>query len=211
MFLCVADESFALHTLPSTVSALCKVNFICRLAAVVVLPMTRAMASIPNIPNVNSGTSVLVVIWILAGIAICVGIVRLISRAKTAGHLSADDYVMTLSLVSPAIACFEVNRRLRIYQLSGLVCTALVSSAVASGLGRHPQYLDPDQRFNALKFEIIEQPFVVLSPDFGRIPFAMFLIQILRKSMRQRRFLYFTIVCQLIVNIITAILFVIQC
>ena len=50
-----------------------------------------------------------------------------------------------------------------------------------------------------------------MTPVFGRISFALFLIQVLRKNIKRRRFLYMIIVTQVIVNVTTSALILAQC
>ena len=63
----------------------------------------------------------------------------------------------------------------------------------------------------AIKYDYIEQPFIVMSSCFGRISFMLFLLQIIQKMVIRRRFLYTLIALQFAVNASTAIIIMVQC
>ena len=50
--------------------------------------------------DVSYGPSLLTTCWIFAAVATVIVTLRLVTRITSAGHLSADDYFMTVSLVS---------------------------------------------------------------------------------------------------------------
>lgn len=88
---------------------------------------------------------------------------------------------------------------------------ALISIAVSFGFGRHLASLEPTRSVQALKFESIQQPFHVMSSAFGRISFAVFLVEIFQKFMARRRFLYSLMALQFAINGTTAMIIMLQC
>ncbi|KAL9071310.1 MAG: hypothetical protein Q9161_004326 [Pseudevernia consocians] len=88
---------------------------------------------------------------------------------------------------------------------------ALISIAVSWGFGRHLTSLDPTRSIQAIKYNYIQQPLHVMSSCFGRISFALFLIEIIQKFPTRRRFLYSLAAIQLAVNGSTAIIIMVQC
>ena len=88
---------------------------------------------------------------------------------------------------------------------------ALISIAVSWGFGRHLTSLNPTRSIQALKYESIQQPFHVMSSCFGRISFALFLVEIIQNFITRRRFLYLLMALQFAVNGITAIIIMVQC
>lgn len=88
---------------------------------------------------------------------------------------------------------------------------ALLSVAVSYGFGRHIVSLAPTRSIQAIKYNYIQQPFHVMSSCFGRISFALFLVEIIQKFITQRRFLYLLAALQFAVNGSTAILIMAQC
>ena len=92
-----------------------------------------------------------------------------------------------------------------------MINMALISIAVSWGFGRHLASLDPTRSIQALKYDYIQQPFHVMSSCFGRISFALFLVEIVQKFVMRRRFLYALMVSQFAVNGTTAIIIMVQC
>lgn len=88
---------------------------------------------------------------------------------------------------------------------------SLISIAVSWGFGRHLATLEPTRSIQALKYDYIQQPFHVMSSCFGRISFALFLVEIVQKFVTRRRFLYSLMALQFTVNGITAIIITVQC
>ena len=88
---------------------------------------------------------------------------------------------------------------------------ALISIAVSWGFGRHLKTLEPTRSIQALKYDYLQQPFHVMSSCFGRISFALFLVEIIQKFIAQKRFLYSLMALQFAVNGSTATLIMAQC
>jgi len=65
----------------------------------------------------------------------------------------------------------------------------LLSISVSWGLGRDLASLGPARSIQAVKYTFLLQLFIAMSPGFGRISFALFLVQIVQKNVKQRRFL----------------------
>lgn len=151
------------------------------------------MASIPKQDEENLGPLILTISWTLAAIAIIIVILRVLTRFKSKHGVRIDDYFMLLSLVC------------------GVANMTLISIAVSWGFGRHLASLDPVRVVQALKYDYIQQPLHVMSSPFGRISFALFLVEILLKKITRRGFLYSLMVLQFAVNGATATIILAQC
>ena len=88
---------------------------------------------------------------------------------------------------------------------------ALISIAVSWGFGRHLETLEPTRSIQALKYDYLQQPFHVMSSCFGRMSFALFLVDIIQKFTARKRFLYSLMALQFAINGSTAILIMVQC
>lgn len=151
------------------------------------------MESVQRQDEANLGPLMLALSWTLASIAIIVVILRVLTRFKGNHGLRIDDHFMILSLVC------------------GVINMALISIAVSWGFGRHLDSLEPTRSIQALKYDYIEQPFHVMSSCFGRISFALFLVEIIQINITRRRFLYSLMALQFAVNGSTAIIIMVQC
>ena len=150
--------------------------------------------------------------WTLAAIAIIIVILRVLVRLKRIHGLRTDDHVMILSLVSQCpftLRSWESANPLP--KVCGVINMALISIAVSWGFGRHLNTLEPTRSIQALKYDYLQQPFHVMSSCFGRISFALFLVEIIQKFVARKRFLYSLMALQFAVNGSTAILIMAQC
>ena len=98
-----------------------------------------------------------------------------------------------------------------LHEVCGIINMVLLSIAVSWGFGRHLTSLDPTRSIQAIKYNYIQQPFHVMSSSFGRISFALFLIEIVQKFVTRRRFLYSLAALQLAINGSTSIIILVQC
>lgn len=151
------------------------------------------MESVPRQDEGNLGPLMLALSWTLAAIAIIIVVLRVLTRLKRDHGLRIDDHFMILSLVC------------------GVINMSLISIAVSWGFGRHLTSLDPTRSIQALKYNDIQQPFHVMSSCFGRISFALFLVEIIQKFITRRRFLYSLMALQFAINGSTAIIILVQC
>ena len=92
-----------------------------------------------------------------------------------------------------------------------MINMALISIAVSWGFGRHLETLEPTRSIQALKYDYVQQPFHVMSSAFGRISFALFLVDIIQKFTARKRLLYSLMALQFAINGSTAILIMVQC
>ncbi|KAM0801496.1 hypothetical protein BDR22DRAFT_176098 [Usnea florida] len=151
------------------------------------------MDGVPRQNEENMGPPMLELSWTLAAIAINIVILRVLIRLKGKHGLRIDDYFMVLSLVC------------------GIINMVLLSIAVSWGFGRHLTSLDPTRSIQAIKYNYLQQPFHVMSSCFGRISFALFLIEIVQKFVSRRRFLYSLAAVQFAINGSTSIIILVQC
>ena len=78
-------------------------------------------------------------------------------------------------------------------------------------MGRHQEFLTPEQIVNTAKFVSLAEPFSIMGPGFGRISFALLILLIVPHNMTRRRILYFIIAAQFIVDIGIVIISLSQC
>jgi len=79
------------------------------------------------------------------------------------------------------------------------------------GLGRHIQFLSPDQIRFSIKYVYLCEFFSIMAPCFGRISYAFLLLQLVPPSKWPRRVLWVVISIQFIVDLGTVIVSFSQC
>lgn len=79
------------------------------------------------------------------------------------------------------------------------------------GLGHHIQYLTPLQITNSIKYIYLCEFFSIMSPCFGRISYAILLLQILPPTVKRKRFLWTIIGLQFVIDVGTVIISFAQC
>jgi len=89
--------------------------------------------------------------------------------------------------------------------------TILVQIALHYGLGRHIGTLDPVDAMNAIKWDYIAQPSSIMAPTFGRISFAMMLLNFAGLSRSRKLILYIIIFLQIVSNSLCFIFILVQC
>lgn len=96
-------------------------------------------------------------------------------------------------------------------QVLALGNSALVTISVNWGLGKHIEFLNPENISNSLKWALFAELFGVMSPCIGRISFALLLLNILPPGVRRRRFLWTIIGCQFVVDVVCVTIAYCQC
>jgi hypothetical protein len=92
-----------------------------------------------------------------------------------------------------------------------MVNTSLITRAVHHGVGRHIMYLDPPEIVQAIKHEILAQPFGVLAPTLARISFALFLMKFTGHRKMLKWALWSVVWLQAITNLAAIIQILAQC
>lgn len=97
-------------------------------------------------------------------------------------------------------------------QVSQVIGNALLTYAVQRGLGKHTFYLSLEDASHAVKFEYIAGAWGIISPTFGRISYALFLLSVIHLLTTVRRvFLWVLIVLQVALNLLALIIEFVQC
>jgi phosphoglycerol transferase MdoB-like AlkP superfamily enzyme len=96
-------------------------------------------------------------------------------------------------------------------QLAGATNTTLITLAVHHGIGRHIMYLTPYQIKEAIKFELLAQPWGIISPTLSRVSFALFLLKFAGQRKWIRWSLWSVIWIQVVANLATIIQIFAQC
>lgn len=92
-----------------------------------------------------------------------------------------------------------------------LVLSSFCSVSVHWGLGQHIQYLTPKQATNAIKWIYITEFFAIMTPNFGRISFALLLLDLIPPQPWRRNLLWTLIILQFVVDVATVIVTYAQC
>ncbi|KAF2438305.1 hypothetical protein P171DRAFT_504428 [Karstenula rhodostoma CBS 690.94] len=141
----------------------------------------------------NLGPDLLVVAWVFASISLIVVIMRTYVRVHILRRFNIDDWLIYLTFIL------------------ALCDSVLCTLAVRSGLGQHIHVLNPDQISNSVKYIYICEFFSIMSPCFGRISYAILLLQLIPTAKTQRRFLWTVIGIQFVVDVSTVIISFTQC
>jgi hypothetical protein len=92
-----------------------------------------------------------------------------------------------------------------------LANTSLLTVAIHHGIGRHMEYLSPEQRLLAMKYEFLSEPFGVTSATLARISFATFLLKFCIASRPWHWTVWSIIWTQAVGNIAIILLIFLQC
>lgn len=142
----------------------------------------------------NLGPLLQQVAWGWTGTAIFILGLRCYTRIKFKGYLSLDDYIMILAMV--AIRLSLGSTTLIPCQALGIACAVLTTEIVQAGFGQHIQYLSPAQISRSIYLVYITQPLAVWALVFGRVSFAVTLMQVVEANSFRRRFLMALITMQ---------------
>lgn len=144
-------------------------------------------------PNDSLAPNIEAVTWILAPLSILVVGARFYTRAIIVRRVEWDDWVMLLSLVLM------------------LVDSCFVQIAIHYGLGRQQSTLQEEDAIKAIMWDYLAQPPAIIGPAFGRISFAMLLLNLVKLMKSRRILLYALIVSQFVVNTLVYVLILAQC
>ncbi|KAI0152044.1 hypothetical protein F4776DRAFT_599985 [Hypoxylon sp. NC0597] len=141
------------------------------------------------------GPAVLGVAWTFAGISILIVALRFYVRLGIVKKLTLDDYVIILTLI------FSLGN------------SVLLTISTSWGLGRHIETFtsEPLSIVYTVKWVFFCELFAIMSPGFGRISFAILLLNLSPPSKTRRRFLWAIIWIQFVVDVGTVILIYAQC
>ncbi|KAG4033766.1 hypothetical protein MFRU_004g02690 [Monilinia fructicola] len=135
----------------------------------------------------------LLICWPLYGISALLIILRLLAKMKIHLKFALEDHLIIASM------------------LFGTCHIAFNTWGITFGLGRHYVFLTEWQASMAIRAKFIGEPFGIISPTLGRISFAVYLLRLLGHSQSIRRFLYFLIIQNAIVNFVALILIFFEC
>jgi hypothetical protein len=161
----------------------------------------------------NLGRTLDIIAWLFAAIAIIIVSVRCYVRLKVIRRVGIDDWLILLTLVSPTIPSgIRISPILIFFsQALALGDSSFCSVAVHWGLGRHIQFLTPEQIKYSIKWVYLCEFFAIMSPGFGRISFALLLLGLIPPTKWRRRFLWTVISIQFIVDVGTVLISFCQC
>ncbi|KAJ8067339.1 hypothetical protein OCU04_004692 [Sclerotinia nivalis] len=151
------------------------------------------MASMGNVEDISIASRILFICWPLYGISGILIMLRLIAKMKIHIPFALEDLLVILAMIF------------------GICHISLNTWGISFGIGRHVVFLTESQTAKALKAEFVSQPFGVISPTLGRISFAVHLTRLLGHSQNIRRFLYFLIAQNALINFLALILIFFQC
>ncbi|KAI4725631.1 hypothetical protein E4T49_06601 [Aureobasidium sp. EXF-10728] len=145
-------------------------------------------------PDVDQSRSVIKILWILLAMSTIVVTTRLTIKFRTTRRLYLDDILMAIAL------------------LLAWVHAIFLQISFFNGLGRHVFYLEPDNRYLALKYGFISLVWSYLCPMFGRLSFCAFLLCVAKTDPLTKKWPIWTfIVLQIIVNIMASVLLLSTC
>ncbi|THZ01875.1 hypothetical protein D6C92_00952 [Aureobasidium pullulans] len=145
-------------------------------------------------PDVDLAPPVVRTIWILLAMSTLVVTTRLAVKYRTTRRLYLDDGLMAIALIL------------------AWVHAVFLQVSFNNGLGRHVYYLEPDHRYNALKYGFISLVWSYLCPMFGRLSFCAFLLCVAHTDPRAKKWPIWTfIVLQVLINVTAAILLLSTC
>ena len=144
-------------------------------------------------PDTSLAPLMLGLIWSMTAVAAIIIALRLFTSMTVSRKITASDFLVIGALVF------------------GVACKALFTVSAHFGLGRHIYYLKSEQLTVTFKYLIVAQPFGMVSPMFARIGFATYLLQLVGPWRLNRYILYLVIGMEVLVNLISVILFLSQC
>ncbi|KAI5271306.1 hypothetical protein E4T47_05372 [Aureobasidium subglaciale] len=134
------------------------------------------------------------IVWVLLAMSTIVVTTRLAVKYRTTRRLYPDDGLMAVAL---SLAW---------------VHAVFLQISFTNGLGRHVYFLEPAQRYLALKYGFISLVWSYLCPMFGRLSFCAFLLCVAETDPRTKKWPIWTfIVLQIIVNVLAPVLLLSTC
>ncbi|KAI1417112.1 hypothetical protein F5Y13DRAFT_204453 [Hypoxylon sp. FL1857] len=153
------------------------------------------MDNVDSIDAGDLGPAVLGVAWTFASVSILIVSLRFYVRLSIVRKLTLDDYVIIVTLI------FSLGNSI------------ILTVSTSWGLGRHIESLasEPLSIMYTVKWVYFCELFAIMSPGFGRISFAILLLNLSPPSKARRRFLWAIIWIQFIVDVGTVIIIYAQC
>jgi len=147
----------------------------------------------PPVPrDVNHGSAITAVSATMFAFSAISTLVRVFVRSKIVKQFGWDDFTISLAMI---LHIFSF-----IFELL----------AVDYGLGRHQDYLTPNQFVNALKWAELDRIFFVIITCLTKISICLFLLRI-PEDKRLRRYLQFVMALFTLTNMAWLIVFLAQC
>ncbi|KAG9772668.1 hypothetical protein KCU95_g14982, partial [Aureobasidium melanogenum] len=138
-------------------------------------------------PDIDLSAPVVRVVWVLLGISTVVVTTRLTIKFRTTRRLYLDDGLMALAL------------------LLAWVHAVFLQISFCNGLGRHVFYLEPAQRYLAIKYGFLSLIWSYFCPMLGRLSFCAFLLCVANTDPRTKKWpIWMFIILQLIVNVLAS-------
>ncbi|KAH0122956.1 hypothetical protein KCU66_g8495, partial [Aureobasidium melanogenum] len=145
-------------------------------------------------PDIDLSAPVVRVVWVLLGISTVVVTTRLAIKFRTTRRLYLDDGLMALAL------------------LLAWAHAVFLQISFCNGLGRHVFYLEPAQRYLAIKYGFLSLVWSYFCPMFGRLSFCAFLLCVANTDPRTKKWpIWMFIILQLIVNVLASFLLILTC
>ncbi|KEQ95350.1 hypothetical protein AUEXF2481DRAFT_29434 [Aureobasidium subglaciale EXF-2481] len=144
--------------------------------------------------DIDLSPPVVRIVWVLLAMSTIVVTTRLAVKYRTTRRLYLDDGLMAVALVL------------------GWVHAVFLQVSFTNGLGRHVYFLEPAQRYLALKYGFISLVWSYLCPLFGRLSFCAFLLCVAETDPRTKKWpIWIFIVLQIIVNVLASVLLLSTC
>ncbi|KAM5438448.1 hypothetical protein MferCBS31731_005025 [Microsporum ferrugineum] len=134
--------------------------------------------------DVNNGGKLVILTWTLLAISTIITLARLYTRTRLIKALGWDDGFMVL-----ALACSAIN-------------SALITTSISHGTGRHQVFLTDEQRTQADKFNWISQSFHVMSTNWAKVSIIFFLLRLIQKAKGPAPYLYGGMILLTISNVV---------
>ncbi|KAH0362505.1 hypothetical protein KCU65_g7975, partial [Aureobasidium melanogenum] len=145
-------------------------------------------------PDVDLSAPVVRVVWVLLGMSTVVVTTRLAIKFRTTRRLYLDDGLMALAL------------------FLAWVHAVFLQVSFCNGLGRHVFYLEPANRYLALKYGFLSLVWSYFCPMLGRLSFCAFLLCVADTDPRTKKWpIWMFIVLQIIVNVLASVLLLATC
>ncbi|EFR05202.1 integral membrane protein [Nannizzia gypsea CBS 118893] len=122
--------------------------------------------------DVNSAQKLVVLTWTLLAITTVITSARVYTRLVLIKAFGWDDGFMVL-----ALACSAVN-------------SALITTSISHGTGRHQVFLSEAQRTQADKYNWISQSFHVMSTNWAKVSIMFLLLRLIQKAKSQAPYIY---------------------
>ncbi|KAF2658530.1 hypothetical protein K491DRAFT_676349 [Lophiostoma macrostomum CBS 122681] len=130
----------------------------------------------------NLGPTLVIVAWFFAAVSFVVIAIRAYVKLRIVNRFRTDDWLIVFT-----------------YALA--ICNSIFCTiSVHWGLGRHIQFLNPEQIKLSIKYVYLCEFFSIMSPCFGRISYAFLLLQIIPPTIGPKRFLWTIIGIQFVVD-----------